>query len=250
MSSLFTPYIAKDRVVGPYHFDLHIEDIIAKEWYDSTPNQWQRERQWCIDTIRPGFTVLDCGAHQGLMTTLFALCAGPSGIVHAWEVLPTNARLIARNALLNGCQNVIVHPRGIGSKAAEMPMNENQGNVVVLGQGSHLATTGRIQIVRLDDDVNPSLKVDFLKIDVEGFDLHALQGAPRILAQRPYLMLELHNFLFEKREDTVAEIVSILKNIGYYIWVDDFTTAFDIGKNLDVKWLSGLKHAQLYCAPV
>jgi FkbM family methyltransferase len=249
MSGSFVPYIAKDRTVGPYHFDLHIEDQVAKEWYDSTPNQWQRERQWCIDTIKPGFTVLDCGAHQGLMTTLFAMCAGPTGVVHAWEVLPQNALLVERNAALNGCHNVIVHPRGVGSENAKMAMNENQGNVVVLGQNSDLAETGIIEIVRLDDDVDPSLKVDFLKVDVEGHDLHALRGAPRILAQRPFLMLELHNFLFEHRQETVSSIVDILTDLNYYIWVDDFTTAFDIGRAPDPVWLASLKHAQLYCAP-
>ena len=249
MSDSFIPYIARDRVVGPYKFDLHIEDPVAKEWYDSNPNQWQRERQWCMDTIRPGFNVLDCGAHQGLMTILFALCAGPAGVVHAWEVLPKNAALIERNVALNGCHNVIVHPRGIGSENARLPMNENQGNVVVLGQNSELATTGSIEIVRLDDDVDPSLRVNFLKIDVEGHDLHGLRGAPRILAQRPFLMLELHNFLFVDRKQTVTEIVKILTDLNYYIWVDDFTTAFDVGRAPDVEWLAGLKHAQLYCAP-
>jgi len=249
MTDAFTPYVARDRVVGPHRFDMHIEDPVAQEWYACAVDQSNRERQWCIDTIRPSFTVLDCGAHQGLMTVLFARCTGPSGVVHAWEALPSNAALIERNAALNGCRNVVVHARGIGSAPAELPMFENQGNIVVLGAASEYPRTGTIQIVRLDDDVDPALKVDFLKVDVEGHDLHALRGATRILAQRPFLMLELHNFLFEDRVGSVRDIVKLLTDLGYYLWVDDFTTAHDIGRSPDVAWLAGLKHAQLYCAP-
>jgi FkbM family methyltransferase len=250
MTDAFNPYIAKDRTIGPFRFDMHIEDPVAKDWYDSTPNQWQRERQWCMDTIRPGFNVLDVGAHQGLMTTLFALCTGPSGTVHAWEALPSNAALVERNAALNGLHNVVVHPRGVGSAPARLPMFENQGNIVVLGAQSEYPVTGSIDIVRLDDDVDPAMRVDFLKIDVEGHDLHALNGAQKVLSQRPFLMLELHNFLFQDRQQTVLEIVEVLKRYDYYVWVDDFTTATDIGRNPDPVWLASLRHAQLYCSPV
>ena len=249
MTDGFEKYIAKDRIIGPYRFDMHIEDAVAKEWYDCTPNQWQRERQWCMDTIRPGFNVLDVGAHQGLMTALFALCTGPSGIVHAWEALPSNAALVERNMALNGLNNVYVHPRGVGSAPARLPMFENNGNIVVLGAQSELPVTGNIEIVRLDDDLDPDMRVDFLKVDVEGHELHVLSGASRVLSQRPFLMLELHNFLFQDRQRTVTEIVKVLKRFDYYVWVDDFTTAIDIGRDPDPVWLASLRHAQLHCAP-
>ncbi|MCK8782959.1 FkbM family methyltransferase [Roseomonas sp. NAR14] len=250
MPESFSPYVARERHVGPYRFDMHIKDPVAREWYDVEPDQWQRERQWCIDTIRPGFNVLDCGAHQGLMTLLFSLCTGPAGTVHAWEALPRNAALIARNAALNGRTNIVVHPRGIGSEPAFVPINENHGNIVVLGAAAELEETGRIEIVRLDDDVDPAMPVHFLKIDVEGHELHALRGARRILSARPYLMLELHNFLFRDRRQTVAGILRILDEFGYYLWVDDFTRAMDVGRSPDPVWLAGLTHAQLYCVPV
>jgi hypothetical protein len=52
------------------------------------------------------------------------------------------------------------------------------------------------QIVRLDDDLEPGTKVDFIKIDVEGHDLHSLRGMSRALPQRPIIDLKQHNFIF------------------------------------------------------
>ncbi len=247
MAEAFRHFIAKELAVGPYRIDMHIEDAVAEDWYHAIPNLLDRERQWCIDTIKPGFNVLDVGAHQGFMTTLFAKCTGPTGVVHAWEAAPSNADLVGRNAVLNGLQNVVVHPFGVGSERARLPIYENSGNVIVLGPDTTFPETGSIEIVRLDDDVDPALWVDFLKIDVEGHDLHALMGAQRILAQRPFMMLELHNFMYHDRLQTIAEIIEVLKRFEYYVWVDDFKTAFDIGRNPDPAWLASLHHAQLYC---
>lgn len=248
MSDGFTPYLAKDRRVGPFTFDMYIEDPVAEGWY-GPQDQWLHERQWCIDTIRPGFTVFDCGAHQGLMTMLFALCTGPAGVVHSWEASKRNAGLISRNAALNDLRNVVVHPRGIGSEPAILPVDENSGNNMVVGQNTRLTATGTVEIVRLDDDIDPSMHVDFLKVDVEGHDLHALKGAERVLSQRPFLMLELHNFLFLDRKETVLEVLSILRRHGYYIWVDD-STPLDIGLDPDPEWLASLERPQMYCVPV
>ena len=92
----FQPYIARNRVLEPYTFDFHIEDETGKLWYDGSPNQWMPERQWCLDHIQAGFNILDCGAHHGMMTVLFAKKTGPAGRVIAWEALPTNAHVVEK----------------------------------------------------------------------------------------------------------------------------------------------------------
>jgi len=249
MTADFQPYISKDRYIGPHHFDVHIEDAVGRDWYDTTQNLWMQERQWCMDVIKPGFNILDCGAHQGVMTLLFALCTGPTGIVHAWEPVAQNASLIARNAALNGCHNVIVHQRGVGSAPGIVPVNDNLGNVVIHA-GDHMpVATGTIQIVRVDDDIPADLHVDLLKIDVEGYELQALHGASRVLSQRPLLMIEMHNFLFADRRAVVSEIVQLLQGHNYRFRIDDFTSLTDAGYDPDIGWLADLKHAQLLCHP-
>lgn len=252
-SEPFKPYVAHSRVLGPYTFDFHIEDETAKLWYDGSPSQWMPERQWCLEHIEEGFNVLDCGAHHGMMAVLFAKKAGPSGKVIAWDALPANAQVVEKNVKLNGLSNVTVRPFGIGARRASLTFERNSGNVVVknsdvtIGSGA----TETIEIVALDDDVDPNIRVDFIKIDVEGSDLEALKGARRILSQRPIIDLELHNFIFDDRAKTLRAIFEILDRIGYAYEVlpEVFSDIVKIDGKIDLEWLAGYDNPHVFCLP-
>jgi FkbM family methyltransferase len=251
MSEVFEPFIARDRIVGPYKFDVHIEDELSRQWY-SYPDQWQAERQWWIDTIKPGFTVLDVGAHQGLTTVLLAMCAGPTGVVHAWEASPSNAAMIARNARLNNLNNVVVHPYAAGDKKGFIPVQDSLGSFMVLPSENDPRMSMKVDVVTLDDDYDHARKVDFLKIDVDGADLEVMLGARRILSDRPYINLELHSFLFADPARTVSKIADILEEHEYRFQVDayDDKGIIDVGTSLNVGWLNSFKFTQIFCTPI
>lgn len=250
MSIVFEPYIARERIIGPYKFDIHIEDKLALKWY-SYPNQWQIERQWWIDTIKPGSTVLECGAHQGLTTVLLALCTGPTGVVHAWEAAPSNAAMIERNAKLNQLENIVVHPHAAGDREGMLPVLDNDGTFVVLASDQDPRMSTKVKVVRLDDDYDHSKKVDFLKIDVDGAELEVMLGAPKILSDRPYINLEIHNYLFADPVKTMSKITEIFRDLEYSFTVDGYDgKVVDAGMSPDVTWLTSFKFAQLLCTPV
>ncbi|WP_047454542.1 FkbM family methyltransferase [Rhizobium rhizogenes] len=251
MTEVFEPFIARERFVGPHKFDVHIEDELARQWYNYA-DQWQVERQWWIDIIKPGSTVLECGAHQGLTTVLLALCAGPTGVVHAWEASPSNAAMIGRNAKLNNLHNVVVHPYAAGDKKGVLPVLDNLGSFMVLPSDQDPRMSTKVEVVRLDDDYDHARKVDFLKIDVDGADLEVLLGAPRILSDRPVINLELHNFLFDDPVRTVSKIAEIFHDLEYSFKVDgyDDKEVVDVGMSLDIAWLTSFKFAQILCTPV
>ncbi|OWW20549.1 FkbM family methyltransferase [Noviherbaspirillum denitrificans] len=249
----FHPYIARNRVLEPYTFDFHIEDETARLWYDGSPRQWMPERQWCLEHIQEGFNILDCGAHHGMMAILFAKKTGTAGKVIAWEALPSNARVVEKNAALNGLPNVIVRPFGIGAQRATVAFDRNAGNVVVKNDdvGPATGTTETIEIVALDDDIDPKIRVDFMKIDVEGSDLEALKGARRVLSQRPIIDLEIHNFLFGDREGTLREIFAILDGYGYTYEVlpEVFSEIVKIEGTVDLAWLAQHDNPHVFCVP-
>lgn len=249
----FHPYIARDRVLEPYTFDFHIEDETARLWYDGSPSQWMPERQWCLEHIREGFNILDCGAHHGMMAVLFAKKTGAAGKVIAWEALPSNAVVIQKNVALNGLTNVIVRPFGIGAQRASLAFDRNAGNVVVKKEDAGVEPGAKetIEIVALDDDIDPKMHVDFMKIDVEGSDLDALKGARRVLSQRPIIDLEIHNFLFGDREGTLREIFAILDGYGYAYEVlpEVFSDIVKIEGTIDLAWLAQHDNPHVFCIP-
>jgi FkbM family methyltransferase len=213
----FTPYIAKDRAFHDFRFDFYIANEVGKQWYDGGVDQRMPEREWCVSQLQRGMNVVDCGAHHGMLSLIFANAIGTSGKVFAYEALPTNAAIIQRNAALNAIDNIIVRPVGVGDSPALMAVQYNLSNTLVIGGAPppDQDINDFVQIVRLDDDLPNDMNIDFLKIDVEGYDLNALRGMERTLAQHPILDLELHNFLFADRSSTLEQIVSILRPLDY-----------------------------------
>jgi hypothetical protein len=112
--------------------------------------------------------------------------------------------------------NILVRPVGVGEPNSSATVNVNSRNSVVVEVGAAQDNAGEaIQIVRLDDDLGPGTKVDFIKIDVEGHGLHALRGMSRALPQRPIIDLEQHNFIFTDRAGTRSEIFALLNQLEY-----------------------------------
>ena len=155
--------------------------------------------------LRPGMTVLDVGANRGLFTLEAAHFVGESGTIHAFEPTPaTRARLIA-NLQANGLD----HVRVLGSAISETPgrarlrVHHRWTGLNTLADhditwlGTELAADEIVEVpvTTLDHHAESTGLglIDFLKIDIEGFELFAIRGARRLLsAQRVrWLMLEV-----------------------------------------------------------
>ncbi len=253
MSDKAYPYVAHDRRCGDLVFDFLIADPVAASWYDS-PDQWLPERQWCREHIRPGNVIIDCGAHHGMMSVLFGLWTGPTGRVISYEILPWNADVARENVKLNHLDNVEVRAVGAGDRPERLTATHNDKNIIV-DQAGLIGLEGptvEVELVRLDDDLG-RLKVDFLKLDVEGSDLQALQGAQRLLRSRPTIDLELHNLLFEDRTKTLTEIFEIVapRSYRYEILPEIFSPDWiHVDSGLpDLEWLAKYENPHVGCVP-
>lgn len=211
------PYIAKERIFEDYKFDFVIADETGKLWYDSSPDQFMPERQWCAEHISPGGTVVDCGAHHGMMSILFARAVGASGKVIAFEALPSNARVIEENCKLNTCENVTVYPYGVSSKPGSSSYHMNLGNIVI--DTTATGASSDLTIVRLDDMLDAEPRLDFIKIDVEGHELEVLKGSQATFARLPTFDLEIHSFLFGDPLGMAKEMLDLIPLGKYRLFI-------------------------------
>ncbi|SDR02096.1 methyltransferase, FkbM family [Rhizobiales bacterium GAS191] len=250
MSDTFAPYVARGRFFRDFVFDFHITNQVAKEWYDCSVEQRLPEFDWCADHVRPGFTVVDCGAHHGLMSLLFSRFVAPSGRVIAFEVLPSNAAVVEANAKLNGIGNVTVRAVGVGDKDGEFRFHGNSGNVMVVDAQADLGGE-RVRIRRLDDELR-GIKVDFLKLDVEGFERQALSGASHILSTRPIIDLELHNFCFDDRRAHVDAVMAFIEPLRYrfQVMAEVLSQPTEPVTTLDKDWIASLENPHIMCLPL
>jgi FkbM family methyltransferase len=151
--------------------------------------------------VRQGDVVLDCGANIGAFTRE-ALDAG-AALVVAIEPVPANIRSLERTFRQEIAQGrVIVVPKGVWNKddVLEMNLYENSSlDSFVMdkrpeddGAGSRkmalpLTTIDAI-VAQLD------LRVTFIKMDIEGAEKEALDGARQTIArQRPRMAVATEN---------------------------------------------------------
>lgn len=142
--------------------------------------------------IQPGFHVVDAGANIGFMTLLAAQLAGKDGQVTAFEPVPSTYSILQRNVAINPhLSNIALHPFALGNENGSMFIYHetgNRGGASLLNQ--HDASSEMVEVRRLDD-LLLSTKVDFLKVDVEGFEWEVLKGGVELIRRdQPYILVE------------------------------------------------------------
>ena len=189
-----------------------------------------REREtitFCQDILSESDTVIECGGHIGYVSLLLSSLVGPTGAVYVFEPGPNNLPYLRHNASCRS--NIHVVERAVGAKTAVLPLyvddftGQNNSLVkgyTVVGENSRRAripiATEPIatEVVTLDEFCQTShLTPDFVKLDIEGFEIEALRGMPKLLGETiPMLMVEL-------TRDWV-EVHDLLSSAGYAGFTD------------------------------
>jgi len=154
--------------------------------------------------VHSGDVVLDCGANVGVFTRR-ALEAGARTVV-AIEVAPENIECLRRNfATEAAAGRVIVYPKGVWNKDDVLTLSRSSlsgGDSVALKSGSSKAGP-QVPLTTIDK-LAAELRlerVDFIKMDIEGAERQALEGARDTLRRfRPRMAISMEH----KPDDTVV----------------------------------------------
>jgi FkbM family methyltransferase len=125
-----------------------------------------------------GKVVYDIGAFHGLLTMLFARQAKA---VVAFEPNSRNRQRLLENIRLNSFSNVTVRPYGLSSEAMQAEMSFDSlvpGTASLDGKIAQGAEHETIELKVLDEEQGLPAP-DFIKVDVEGFELQVLKHAAR-----------------------------------------------------------------------
>lgn len=172
----------------------------------------------------PGDVVIDAGACWGDTALYFANEVGETGRVYSFEFLPANLEILGRNMAMNKELSrrieIVEHPVWSVTGESVGYTDTGSGNKVVLGESDFQKTVETLSI----DDLSESKglrKVDFIKMDIEGAELPALEGAVKTLKKhRPKLAIAIYHSI-----DDFLRIPEFIKNLdlGYKIYLNHYT---------------------------
>ena len=161
--------------------------------------------------VHPADVVYDVGANTGFYTLLASRLCGAAGRVVAFEPLPRNLAFLREHVRLNRADNVTVLDVAVssapGSARFQGKLGSAQGRIA--GDGElEVRTTSLDAIVR--DCIAPPPHL--IKMDIEGGELSALQGAQEVLQRhRPTVLLATHG------PDVHRACLALLRAASYQI---------------------------------
>lgn len=145
--------------------------------------------------LKKGDTVVDAGANIGVFTVLAAKSVGDDGKLIAIEPEKKNVENLRKNIEINGLNNVAVVPKGLWNRRSKKRLYLTRGSTghsLVQEQAHHTDLAGhqptddKTEEIETDtlDNILEELgvsKVDFIKMDIEGAEIQALDGMKRTL---------------------------------------------------------------------
>ena len=167
-------------------------------------------------TARPGTCVIDIGANVGVFTVSLGSVLRLSGLIWAFEPLPSNVVRLRENIQLNGLKNVEIYPIALGNHDGDVTFHLSSDPLFHSMVGvAPKRDTGRTITVTVDclDNIWKKAgrpQVSLIKIDVEGAELEVLEGAEELLKKNlPLLMLEANT------KQHLEKLATWLKVRGY-----------------------------------
>lgn len=198
-------------------YPVRLNDGLAPVYIDLTRATWQEVKLFTAPTahepqlqalFRALITrtdhVVDIGANLGRHMVLL-----DSLSEHVDAIEPNSALLPNLRRTVSGLRHTTLHECALGDCTGSI-------NMIVPADHStaHVGGAGSTPLRRLDDLVQGP--VDFMKVDVEGFEAPVFRGASRLLnhAKAPVIVFEeLH------RNSEAREVLASYQSAGYRFWV-------------------------------
>ena len=150
------------------------------------------ERALLRKILFQGAVVVDVGANIGIYSDFLSRCVGPTGLVHSFEPSADNFERLS--AATRELLNVRLTQAVVGERSGQCKLyisdKLNVDHRAYKADGDSRRAVP-IQMVALDDYFKSGQRVDLVKMDIQGYELHALRGAQRVLQENSEINLLL-----------------------------------------------------------
>jgi FkbM family methyltransferase len=191
---------------------------------------------WLGQHLRPGDVFFDVGAAYGVISIPLAEIVGGTGHIYAFEPARQTRHSLEQIIKGNHLEHITVLPLAIADETGEAEFIEysTDNRFSWAADTSTLAkdvepsldnyATYAVEITTIDKFAGENnLRPKAIKIDIEGFELYALQGAMETLKTcRPYLCIDIHADVKTKKSALLG-VQPLLEGLGYRCESDGHT---------------------------
>jgi len=171
--------------------------------------------------LKPGDIAVDVGANIGFYTQYLAKCVGATGKVWAFEPDAINFKHLT-NAVKNWPQ-VICKNQAVAAQ---------NGNLILYASGllnidhrtyqpASFTHSYSVNKIALDHELS-NCTVRLIKMDIQGFEMDALQGMKNLLMQPDVILIsELWPYGLNEAGSSAIAMFEFLKNLGFGIYTEN-----------------------------
>ena len=166
----------------------------------------KRQRDAILEFVNKDGNAIDIGAHVGFW--LRDMCKQFKH-VYAFEPIEEVRQCLAKNV---SAENYSTYSVGLGAKNENLKVNYNPAET----GNTHASKDGNqtITIRKLDDMNLP--KIDYIKVDTEGFEIEVLKGGEKLIKEyKPFVHVEVKGKVLVKQGLSSDDVDEYLKSIDY-----------------------------------
>lgn len=180
--------------------DIVCDDVLYRIWEPHIVNI-------LTSYVKPTDTIVECGAHVGYYTVLLGSIVKNRGHVYSYDANSDVFQLANLALKMNGLDNSVtlknlcIHKNSGEYEYLCAKSNKYAGKQVNTGIShlffektfftidDHNYEKRKVQAVSLDEDLSDVQQIDWLRMDIEGAEILAIQGAKRLIENSPNLKI-------------------------------------------------------------
>lgn len=202
-----------------YRVDLDLSDHIQRKMFLNF--DWE-DLNHLRNRLKPGMVAVDIGCNVGAYTLLASSLVGSKGKVYAFEPNPQTHKRLKNTIAANKITNIALFNCGLSDSPGQLTLypntEPNNASATMVADGQTKGITVPVSTLDQVVDDNQIQRIDYLKMDVDGFEPNVLKGARQSLSRRiiRFLQTEFSDHWLSRNGSNPQKLYAEIVDHGFH----------------------------------